>query len=181
MFQPCDSVSSAARHSPAGSSAQENPPPPLHRSCHSHLWQAASLRRMLNLFHGSRRACSQESTPECFMSPSQWRKVMTRHGKLAGRGASQKRGPRDELWRLTERQRRRCTEGAVIVWILFQQLSDVFWAISCAPIGQCGLTNVGKCWFDRLWKWRTVRVKKLWCWTVGFGFNLQQAKYQLKA
>lgn len=88
--------------------------PSLRRSCHSHLWQAASLCRMFNLFHGSRRGCSQESTPECFMSPSQWQEVMMRHVKLAGGGASQKRGPRDEWWRLTERQRWRCLEGAVM-------------------------------------------------------------------
>lgn len=69
----------------------------LDRSCQSHLWQAASLCRMFSLFPRSQHGCSRENTPECFMSPCRWQKIMTTHEKLARRGFCQKKEPRDEL------------------------------------------------------------------------------------
>lgn len=82
--------------------------PSLHRTCHSHLWQTASCRRMFSLFPWSQHGCSHENTSECFMSPCRRQKILTRHKKLAHRGIPQKREPRDEWWRLTERERERC-------------------------------------------------------------------------
>lgn len=86
--------------------ARRRKAPSLHRSCHSHLWQTASCRRMFSLFPWSQHGCSHENAPECFMSPCRQQKIMTRHKRLAHRGISQKKEPRDEWWRLTERERK---------------------------------------------------------------------------
>ena len=112
--------------------------PSLHRSCHSHLWQTASRRRMFSLFPRSQHGCSHKKhigTSECFMFLCRWRKIMTSHKKLAHRGVSQKRVPRNEWGRLTARKGR---EKDVMFFT-----SDAFWMFCYTQIVHCFSMKVG--------------------------------------